>query len=149
MDHLIEGEENVMGRTSTVSLEIAAEHGQVRLARLVAAGIAAMEGLDLEAVEDLRISVDEGCVWLIEQGNGGALALTFTVREDGTIEVAGETARDGAPATGTLGDLVAQILAASCAEHHFEVDASHARFNLVARVVSPDGAPAHDDEGES
>jgi hypothetical protein len=139
-----------MGRTSTVSLQIAAEHGQVRLARLVAAGIAAMQGLDLEAVEDLRIAVDEGCVWLIEQGSGGALALAFDVREDGTIAVTGETSHDGELAGGALGDLAAQILAASCAEHRFERDASHARFSLVARAVtSPDGAPAHEDEGES
>ena len=136
-----------MGRASTVSLEIAADHGQVRLARLVAAGIGAMQGLDLEAVDDLRISVDEGCVWLIEQGSGGALALTFDVSENGTIAVAGQTPHAGRAAANGPGDLVAQILAASCAEHHFEVDASVARFSLVARDAF-DGASSRDDERE-
>jgi hypothetical protein len=122
-----------------VSLEIGADHRQVRLARLVVAGIATMQGHDVEAIEDLRISVDEGCIWLIEQGDGSGLSLSFAVRADGLVQVMGETARASEPVASVLGDLAAQILAASCLEHRFELDGATARFVLVGRSGAFDG----------
>jgi hypothetical protein len=104
--------------------------------RLVAAGIATLEGFDLEAVEDLRISVDEGCVWLIDQGDGSQLTLVFSVDGDGRVEVRGDTGRGEGPVDGALGALAAQILAASCSEHRFDTDDGRARFSFVARSSS-------------
>jgi len=134
---------------STVILQIGAQHSQVRLARLVAAGIAALEGFDMEAVEDFRISVDEGCVWLIDQGDGSPLTLEFAVRDGGLVEVSGETTRRDSPADGALGALATQILSASCAEHRFESDGPRARFALTARTASFGGGVPLSGEGRS
>jgi hypothetical protein len=135
-----------VGRESLVKLEIGAQHSQVRLARLVAAGVATLEGFDVEAVEDFRISVDEGCVWLIDQGNGGPLMLQFSVGPDGGVEVTGETARGQSKTGGTLSELAAQILAASCAEHRFDADDAVVRFVLKTRPSSlGDGLPPGDE----
>ena len=136
-----------MSHESTVLLHIGAQHTQVRLARLVAAGVATQEGFDVEAVEDLRISVDEACVWLIGQGAGTPLALTFTVGADGRLAVSGETERGEATSEGTLGRLAAQILAASCAEYAFTFDGTTARFALVARPPSPEATEPPGSEG--
>lgn len=136
-----------MDQTMNVSLEIGADHRQVRLARLVAAGIGTMQGFDVEAIEDLRISVDEGCIWLIEQGDGTRLLLSFAVRADGLVQVTGETARASEPVETVLGDLAAQILAASCMEHRFELEGSQARFQLVGRSGAFDGPSPSADEG--
>ena len=138
-----------MSRESIVVLQIGAQHSQVRLARLVAAGVATQEGFDVEAVEDLRISVDEACVWLIEQGGGAPLALTFSVGADGTVAVRGETGRGEAVSEGTLGRLAAQILSVSCAEHSFTLDGPKARFALVARSSAQEDANPPESGGRS
>jgi anti-sigma regulatory factor (Ser/Thr protein kinase) len=78
----------------------------------LASGVASLAGFDVESVEDLRIAVDEGCVWLIDHGRGSPVRLVLIPTSNG-IEVIGETDSDGqTDATPSL--LVEQILAASC-----------------------------------
>ena len=94
-----------------VQLTIASDPRQVRLARLIAGGFGSLAGLDVDALDDLRISIDEVCTWLIEHGDGSEidLGLAFV---DGAIEVVGTTA-PGAhqpPADDTRGELALQIL---------------------------------------
>lgn len=118
-------------------LEIGSAHREVRIVRLVASGIGSLAGLDVEAIEDLRIAVDEACVWLIDRGDGGRLSLSFVMVPDGTITVTGEIGIGDTSGDPALGALVEQILSASCAEHHFETSATHARFVVVARTSVP------------
>jgi len=120
---------------SSVSLEVNAEHHMIRIARLVASGLAAIAGFDLDAVEDLRIAVDEGCVWLIDEGDGSPLQLAYAVRDDGAVEVAGRTGRG--TGDGVVGPLVAQIMAAACDRHRFEVGEGSVSFTLVSRAPVP------------
>jgi hypothetical protein len=115
-----------------VKLEIGGDHRRVRIARLVASGVASLAGFDVESVEDLRIAVDEGCVWLIDHGRGSPLRLELRPVSNG-IEVIGETDRDG-EADATPSVLVEQILAASCKEHHFETTGDALRFRLLANA---------------
>jgi anti-sigma regulatory factor (Ser/Thr protein kinase) len=49
----------------------------MRLARLMASGVATTCGLPLEEVEDFRIAVDEVCATLIEIGDGAPVRLAF------------------------------------------------------------------------
>jgi len=120
-----------------IVLEIGSAHREVRIVRLVASGIGSLAGLDVEAIEDLRIAVDEACVWLIDRGDGGRLHLSFDLAPDGVITVTGEIGIGPSPGDPALGALVEQILAASCAEHHFETSVTHARFVVVARTSVP------------
>ena len=115
-----------------VKLEVGGDHRHVRIARLVASGVASLAGFDVESVEDLRIAVDEGCVWLIDHGRGQPLHLEMRPLSSG-IEVIGETDHDG-QTDATPSVLVEQILAASCAEHHFETVGEVLRFRLLARA---------------
>jgi|SRR5688572_3568754 len=52
----------------------------MRLARLMASGVATTCGLPLEEVEDFRIAVDELCATLIEMGSGEQVLLRFELR---------------------------------------------------------------------
>jgi hypothetical protein len=54
-----------------VFLEIPATLASVRLARLVAGGVGAEAGLDVDSIEDLRLAVNEACAILLD--GGGAL----------------------------------------------------------------------------
>jgi serine/threonine-protein kinase RsbW len=119
-----------------VVLEIAADHSEVRVARLVASGVASLAGFDVEAIEDLRIAIDEACVWLIDRADGGPLHLEFRRSGSGAIEVTGDASVSAAPPNEGFGDLVEQLLAATCVNHRFEVGTSRARFTFVTRSTS-------------
>jgi hypothetical protein len=92
-----------------------------------------LAGFDIEAVEDLRIAVDEACVWLIDRGAGGRIHLLFVNDTSNAITVTGEVALGAEAGDGVLGALVEQILAASCADHRFDISDTHASFRLVSR----------------
>lgn len=78
-----------------IELVLPADTRLVRVARLVASGVATTAGFDIEELEDLRIAVDELCAALVEGGDGGPLLLTFELG-DGTVAVHGRTTADGA-----------------------------------------------------
>ena len=120
-----------------IVLEIGSAHREVRIVRLVASGIGSLAGLDVEAIEDLRIAVDEACVWLIDRGDGGRLNLSFVLAPDGGITVTGDIGIGPSTGDPALGALVEQILSASCAEHHFETTVTNARFVVVGRTSVP------------
>ena len=80
--------EPLVGR---IELELPSDTRYLRLARLMASGVATSCGLPLEEVEDFRIAVDELCATLIEVGNGHPVAVTFELAPDELV-VRGRTA---------------------------------------------------------
>ncbi|HEX5944801.1 MAG TPA: ATP-binding protein [Acidimicrobiales bacterium] len=80
----------------SIELSLPADSRYMRLARLMASGVATTAGLPLEEVEDFRIAVDELCATLIEMGDGEPLRLVFDVADDAVIVRA--TARMGVDA---------------------------------------------------
>jgi hypothetical protein len=116
-----------------VLLTIPAEPGSVRLARLVAAGVAADAGLSIDDTEDLRIAVSELVALLIEgEGNDDA-SITYR-RTLGEVEVEGEC-RSSVPSD-AVDDLALEILRVVVDNHAFEVDGAVRRFRLVKRARS-------------
>ena len=79
--------------TGPIELTLPSDTRMVRIARLVASGVATAAQFDVDQLEDLRIAVDEMCSALIE-GGSGPLSLTFELTEDG-VEVNGRAAVDG------------------------------------------------------
>lgn len=119
-----------------VRLTVPAEPSSVRLARLVAAGVAADAGLSVEDTEDLRIAVSELVALLIEgSGNGSDAADVTYRRTPGRVEVSGEMrcsspAGPDAPLSPTE-DLALEILRVVVDHHDFEVEGDLRRFHLV------------------
>lgn len=110
-----------MNAVDPVQLTIAADPRQVRLARLVAGGYGSLIGMDVDALDDLRISIDELCVWLIEHGDGSPITLDLRVEAD-AIEVTGTcpVATDGEGGDEDRGALALQILAIAVEAHRVE-----------------------------
>jgi len=125
----------------TVGVSIEADHRFVRVVRLVASGVASIMGVDVDAVDDLRIAVDEGCTWLLNHGDGSPIDVQFRWGDGAPLEVVGETGA-GPTAVGdaSVDRLVEAILAASCEAHHVEYVEGRVRFKLLARVDSSDRA---------
>jgi serine/threonine-protein kinase RsbW len=80
-----------------VELSLPPDSRYMRLARLMASGVASTCGLPLEEVEDFRIAVDELCSTLIEMGNGEPIQLAFELRPE-VLVVEGRTLAGRAPA---------------------------------------------------
>jgi anti-sigma regulatory factor (Ser/Thr protein kinase) len=78
------------GHNGHIGLSLPADSRYVRLARLVASGVASTCGLPLEELEDFRITVDEVCATLIELGDGEPVELSFELRP-GVLVVRGTT----------------------------------------------------------
>ena len=105
----------------------------LRLARLMAAGVAAPAGLGVDDVDDLRIAVDELCATLIEAGTQGPLTLTFRF-DDGRVEVTGEVASHrGLDANDRRLVLSNEILSVVTDEHELAEDGDHLKFRLLKR----------------
>lgn len=90
MDHLL---------PSPIELELPGDSRFMRLARLLASGVATACGLPLEEVEDFRVVVDEVCATLIEAGGGQPIRLVFTIQNsllyvDGTTRERAEAGPD-------------------------------------------------------
>ena len=115
-----------------VRLTVPAEPSSVRLARLVAAGVAADAGLSIDDTEDLRIAVSELVALLIEGPGGGDADITYR-RTEGEVEVEG-VCRCALPSDGPVDDLALEILRVVLDDHAFEVDGDVRRFRLLKRA---------------
>jgi serine/threonine-protein kinase RsbW len=125
-----------------VELVLPADAHLVRIARLVASGVAGIEGFDVDEVDDLRIAVDEGCAALLEGGDGSPLLVSFSL-EGGAVDVFGTTrAGDGAVLDPDRLSLSRQILSVVVEDHTLLVDAGQVSFRFRkrrARTVPDDG----------
>lgn len=112
----------------------------LRLARLVAAGVAAPAGLGIDDVDDLRMAVDELCTTLVEAGSGAEpMTLTFSYG-DGVVEVCGVASVHQPLALDERRlALSNEILAVVADEHALEPDGTSLRFRLVKRGATGAG----------
>ena len=114
-----------------VELVLPADSRLVRVARLVASGVATAVGFDVEEVEDFRIAVDELCTALVEGGDGSPLLLGFDLG-DGEVTVVGSTKASAAAAFEP--DRLAlsrQILAVVVDDH--DLSADHGQISVRVR----------------
>jgi serine/threonine-protein kinase RsbW len=119
-----------------VELKAPAEPGSARLARILAAGVAADAGLSIDDMEDLRIAVSELVALLVDGAGSTAQPIVVRYRAgDGEVVVEGErhAASAGEEAT-EVDDLALEILRVVVDHHSFDADESGRRFRLVKRA---------------
>jgi hypothetical protein len=125
-----------MDKRSPVQLTAPAERGSVRLARILAAGVAADAGLSIDDTEDLRIAVSELVALLVDGLEDPAQAIVVRfVAADGQVTVDGQ--RPATPShadTAGVDDLALEILRVVVDDHSFDAGADGRRFHLVKRA---------------
>ncbi len=72
-----------------VTLTVPADVRYFRSVRLAVGGLATMVGFDIEAIDDLRIGVDEVCAALAEAGNGEDLRIEVLAAPGERLRVEG------------------------------------------------------------
>lgn len=125
-----------METSRPIRLTAPAERGSVRLARILAAGVAADAGLSIDDTEDLRIAVSEMVALLVDGIEPAASAIEVEFHP-GPAEVVVEGHRP--PVTGGrdargVDDLVLEILRVVVDDHSFHAGAGGVRFRLVKRA---------------
>jgi hypothetical protein len=117
-----------------VELLLPPDSRYMRLARLMASGVATTCGLPLEEVEDFRIAVDELTAALIEVGDGADVSLVFSFTDD-VVVVEGRTP---AKAEGGIDEdrlnLSRQILDVVTDGHHLRTENGKASFTARKNI---------------
>ena len=123
-----------MATQEEVRLVVPATPEFLRLARVTATGLASRLGFTYDAVEDLRLAIDELCYALIgSKGKEGTVTLRYAMPDDaleieGVGSFAGGGNGNGAP---VLSDLSKQILGALVDEYEvFVADGGEPSFRL-------------------
>jgi serine/threonine-protein kinase RsbW len=117
-----------------VRLEVPASPEFLRVARMMAAGVASRLGFTLDEVDDLRIAIDELCFSLVgRNGRPGTVSLRYLMTPEGlVVEGAGHFA-DRANEEPRLSPLSMQILKAVTDECTVEAGSDGPTFRLFKR----------------
>jgi serine/threonine-protein kinase RsbW len=115
-----------------IDLSLPADSRVLRLVRLVASGLASIVGLDVDALDDLRIGIDEAVAALLEGGDGSRLELRFEV-DGGELRMSGTTPAGDEGFDEDRLELSTQLLAAVCDEHRLEMVDGHVHVGLTKR----------------
>ena len=128
------------GAADRIELSLPPDSRYMRLARLMASGVATSCGLPLEEVEDFRIAVDELCATLIEMGDGDPVRLAFELGPDALVVVGTTRRAPGETIDEERLSLSRQILDVVADGHELTQDGTsvsfHARKLVRARGVS-------------
>lgn len=97
---------------TTLEIVVPPDPRVLRVLRLVASGVASLGELDLDAVEEVRVAVDELGSTLIAASDGSPVSLTFDLspdllRVDGSTKLARSGELDVDPLTDRILDAVA------------------------------------------
>jgi serine/threonine-protein kinase RsbW len=106
----------------------------LRVVRVTASGLASRLGFSIDAVDDLRLALDELCFALIGKGNSSTdLKLKYGLG-DGYLTIEGTHHRPADSQPLNLGELSQQILTALVDEHQIWDDNEFRHFSLNKQV---------------
>jgi serine/threonine-protein kinase RsbW len=125
-----------MDTARAIRLTAPAERSSVRLARILAAGVAAEAGLSIDDTEDLRIAVSELVALLVDGLEPADTSIDLQFRPaPGEVVVEGyRPPVTGRPDTSAVEDLALEILRVVVDDHSFDADTTGRRFRLVKRT---------------
>jgi serine/threonine-protein kinase RsbW len=104
------------GRRAEVRLSIPADSAYIAVPRSVVGNLAARNDFTVDAIDDLRIAVDEACALLLPQASDGVLDCVFGIEPPRLIVSTTATVpNDWKPDTGSFGWTVLSALVDSVA----------------------------------
>jgi len=121
----------VEGNRVTLTFPAAVE--LVRLARLVASGLAAHAGLSVDDIEDIRIAVDELCALVVQHAVADADVSLVLDTTDAAMLVEVRARAGSADGPFALDELSGHILNAAADEHRLARDDGWLVATLVKR----------------
>lgn len=127
--------------SGAVTLVVPADVRYFRSVRLAVGGLAPLVGFDVEAIDDLRIGVDELCGALAEAGDGSDLTFRIETNVGSSIRIAGTSpAGSGTPDADRFA-FSHQILSVVADRHALDVGGAELSCWLERALVDPEPAP--------
>ncbi|MEU4394485.1 anti-sigma regulatory factor [Kribbella sp. NPDC023855] len=109
------------GRPAEVRLSIPADSAYIAVPRSVVGNLAARNDFTVDAIDDLRIAVDEACALLLPQASDGVLDLVFEIAPPQlTVSTTATVPNGWKPDTGSFGWTVLTALVESAAAETVE-----------------------------
>lgn len=105
---------------STVSITVPADVRYFRTVRLAIGGLASLVGFDVEAMEDIRIGVDELCTALVEAGDGSSVRFEIAANLGEGLRIEGRSTRGAEPVDPERFRFSRQILSVVADDYGFE-----------------------------
>lgn len=134
-------EDGAMAATEpTVTIEVPSDVRFFRSVRLAVGGLAAMVGFDVEAIDDLRIGVDELCATAAEGGDGSPLRLSIVARPGELLRIEATTASGPTAIDGDRLHFSRQILSVISDDYGIEAVGSEVRCWLERAPGGTDDA---------
>jgi serine/threonine-protein kinase RsbW len=123
-------------RTDTISIVVPARAEFLHVVRTVIGSVAARGNLTIDAIEDLRIAVDEACAQLLV-AKGSSITIRISASQD-HVEVVCSTDADIAawPPEGVQHTLAAQVLQGLADDVSWERDGEGPAVRVAKRGVS-------------
>jgi hypothetical protein len=120
----------------TMTLTVPADVRFFRSVRLAVGGLATMVGFDIEAIDDLRIGVDEVCAALAEAGTGAALRIEVLAVPGEVLRVEGTVPNGEEQPDEDRFAFSRQILSVVADSFGYEADGGEVRCWLERRLAS-------------
>lgn len=124
-----------MAPPPTVQISIPAETTYFRAVRLAVGAVATTVGFHVEAIEDLRIAVDELSASLVEVGDGSDLRFVICPEPGRGIRIEASVARGEQALDPQRFELSQRMLAVIADDHGFELTGPFARAWLERQVT--------------
>jgi serine/threonine-protein kinase RsbW len=126
-------------RDDVVRIEVPARAGFLHVIRTVVGNVAAKHDLTIDAIEDLRIAVDEACAQLLA-AHGSTLTVAIVPSDDGIETVCSTDAEVAAwPPDGIQHSLAVQVLRGLADSVEWELTGSGPVVRVGKRAVGARG----------
>ncbi len=126
---------------AAVTLVVPADVRYFRSIRLAVGGLATLVGFDVEAIDDLRIGVDELCGALAEAGDGSDLTFRIETRVGSSIRIAGSAPAGAGTPDADRFAFSHQILSVVADRHDLDVAGPELSCWLERALAEPEPAP--------
>lgn len=127
--------------SGVVTLVVPADVRYFRSVRLAVGGLATLVGFDVEAIDDLRIGVDELCGALGEAGDGSDLTFRIETSVGESIRIVGSCPSGAGTPDADRFAFSHQILSVVADRHALDVDGAELRCWLERSLVDVELAP--------
>lgn len=127
--------------SGVVTLVVPADVRYFRSVRLAVGGLATLVGFDVEAIDDLRIGVDELCGALGEAGDGSDLTFHIETSVGASIRIVGSCPSGAGSPDPDRFAFSHQILSVVADRHALDVDGTELRCWLERSLADPELAP--------
>lgn len=120
----------------SVAISVPSDVRYFRSVRLAVGGLATLVGFDVEAIDDIRIGVDEMCAALLESGDGSTISFEVAAVVGSSVRIVGSVAKGSSAVDDDRFSFSRQILSVVADDFGFETAGDTVQFWLERALAT-------------